>query len=181
MEPDVTRGWSDELLAAIAHASVAHQCHGTSPKASVRFHDGLTPYWVHPLWCAASLLQEATLPLELRRNGAIALLLHDTLEDTTLPLPENTNKDAEFLIQQMSFESFDQEMTQIWNRPAEVRLLKLYDKVSNLLDATWMNDTKWNRYVDYTLRLASDVELYFPLVNVLAMARAIARPRALLP
>ncbi len=54
-------------------------------KASKAFRkfDGVTPFWVHPSWCATAILAEESLPEELRMRGAHALLLHDVVEDTS--------------------------------------------------------------------------------------------------
>jgi len=43
----------------------------------------------------------------------------------------------------MTFEGgSEQEIVEIWDKPTEIRLYKLYDKVSNLLDGAWMKDEK---------------------------------------
>jgi hypothetical protein len=55
-----------------------------------------------------------------------------------------------------------------------IRALKLYDKVSNLLDGKWMKAEKWNIYVEHTLRLASEVEQLFGELNIVKIATAIA-------
>lgn len=55
-----------------------------------------------------------------------------------------------------------------------MRLLKLFDKVSNLLDATWMKRDKWKAYVCHTLRLTDDVERAYGDLNIVRIARAIA-------
>jgi hypothetical protein len=175
--PNTTHSWSQELVQAIAHANVAHSQHGNTPDDAVRFHDRTTPYVVHPVWCAASLLQEPALSPAFRRIGSLALLWHDTLEDTTLPLPSTTSEEVVRLVQGMSFASFDEERVELWNRPREIQLLKLYDKVSNLLDGAWMKAEKWNIYVEHTLRLAAAVEASFGLLGIVKIARAIASPR----
>lgn len=70
------------------------------------------------------------------------------------------------------------EIREIWDRPKIVRLLKLYDKVSNLLDGSWMSDEKWNnQYVPYVKRLANDVENNYGTLNIVRIARAIAQSR----
>lgn len=174
MHNDLTKAWSEDIIKAIQHAHTAHAQHGNTPDDSVRFHDHITPYIVHPIWCAASLLQEPLLPLALRQTGSIALLWHDTLEDTSLPLPDDTSLEVSLLVKGMSFTSFVEELTEIWNRPIEIKLLKLYDKVSNLLDGIWMKPEKWNIYVEHTLRLADEVELQFGELGIVKIARAIA-------
>jgi (p)ppGpp synthase/HD superfamily hydrolase len=174
MQINETKKWSDEIVQAISHAHLAHAAHGNSPQDAVRFHDHLTPYLVHPIWCAASLLQEATLPLDLRKTGYIALLWHDVLEDTTLKLPIGTSSEIVKLVEEMSFMSFDEERAELWSRSPEIKLFKLYDKVSNLLDANWMKVDKWNVYVEHTLRLANEIEQKFGSLNIVKIARAIA-------
>ena len=168
------KSWSEEIVKAIAHAHMAHSVHAVTSDDTVRFHDRSTPYLVHPIWCAATLLQEPNLPFELRKTGFVALLWHDTLEDTTLPLPENTSEEVAQLVHYMSFDSFEEERTKLWECSSEVRLLKLYDKVSNLLDGNWMKTAKWNIYVDHTLQLAADVEQNFGVLNIVKIAKAIA-------
>lgn len=174
MQRTKTQAWSQALILAIEHANTAHSEHGNSPDDAVRFHDRTTPYVVHPLWCAASLLQEPAVPSHFREVGSFALLWHDTLEDTSLPLPSDTTEEVRRLVEGMSFASFDDERTAVWARPKEIRLLKLYDKVSNLLDGTWMKPEKWNVYVEHTLRLAADVGSEFGDLGIVKIARAIA-------
>ena len=169
-----TKSWADYIVQIIAHANLAHTEYANTPDDEIRFHDRETPYIVHPVWCAATLLQEPTLPLAIRKNGFAALLLHDTLEDTKLPLPEGISDEIAQLVQQMTFISFDEERAELWNRSNETRLLKLYDKVSNLLDGSWMKTEKWNIYVQHTLRLANDVELNFGMLNIVKIAQAVA-------
>ena len=77
----------------------------------------------------------------------------------------------------MTFDSFQAEQAAIWDQPDEIKLLKLYDKTSILLDAVWMGDKKWNNLVDYTLALAVFVEETYGLLNVVNIARALARRR----
>ncbi len=166
--------WSEEIVKAIAHAHMAHSVHAVAPDDTVRFHDRSTPYIVHPIWCAASLLQEPNLPFELRKIGFVALLWHDTLEDTTLPLPSSTSDEVAQLVHHMTFDSFEEERIKLWECLPEVRLLKLYDKVSNLLDGNWMKAAKWNIYVDHTLQLATDVEQNFGVLNIVKIAKALA-------
>ena len=169
-----TRKWSEEIVRAIRHAQLAHTEHGNEPNDAIRFHDRVTPYLVHPLWCAASLLQESSLPLAIRKAGYLALLWHDVLEDTQMGLPEDTSLEIVKIVKDMSFSSFDQEMTELWSRSIEVKLLKLYDKVSNLLDGQWMKAEKWNLYVEHTVRLADEVRQEYGALNIVKITEAIA-------
>lgn len=120
-----------------------------------------------------AILQEPSVNEELRWEGAFALLLHDVLEDTTAGLPVGTSARVAELVEGMTFESSDVEMETVWERSAEIRLLKLYDKVSNLLDGAWMSTAKRERYLAYTLRLADDVEANFGLLSIVRQARSL--------
>ena len=144
-----------------------------------RSWDEVTPYAIHPIWCAMTFLSETTLPEELRETGYQVLLWHDLLEDTELKsLPLDTPGEVKELVIEMTFENFAEEMQKVWERSETTRLLKLYDKVSNLLDGTWMSDEKWNEYVTYTLKLTNHVETIsstnkYGKLNIVKIARAI--------
>ena len=178
MLADETLTWAQELRLAIAHTIAAHSEHGRSPNDAIRFHDRRTPYAVHPIWCATTLLTEPGLDEQTRRLGYQALLWHDTLEDTNMPLPNSADERVKELVRQMTFKSFEEETQRLWERSFLVKLLKLYDKVSNLLDGIHMNDDKWNRYVDQTTKLAQEVAVaHGGSLNIVRIARAVALRR----
>jgi len=58
-----------------------------------------------------------------------------------------------------------------------VKLLKLYDKVSIVLDAVWMKDEKWNNLVDYTLNLRQFVLEAYGDLNIVKIAGAVCLRR----
>jgi hypothetical protein len=168
-----TELWSNEILDAITHAVLAHGSYGKTPKDKIRFHDHLTPYVVHPTWCAMTLLMEPSLPKEIRRLGYQALLWHDTLEDTNLPLPSGVSDKVRNLVLELTFESFEEETIKIWGRSDTAKLLKLYDKTSNLLDGSWMSKDKWNKYITHTSKLADATAIKFGEgLNIIRIARA---------
>lgn len=162
-----------ELEKCIAYAISAHRDYAKSMSKTTRKWDIRTPYSIHPIWCAMTLLQETSLPSHIRENGYKALLYHDILEDTNAPLPSDTPKEVVQLVKDMTFESFESEMQEIWNKSDEVKLLKLYDKVSNLLDGTWMSPEKKKLYIEYTRRLTEEVEKIFGDLNIVRIARTI--------
>ncbi|MBU3913878.1 MAG: hypothetical protein KKE50_07360 [Nanoarchaeota archaeon] len=139
--------------------------------------DGKTPYYVHPLWCAMTLLTEEKLSEEIRRVGSQALLLHDMLEDTTAPLPEDTEAEVRRLVMDMTFDSSDEEVEKIWQKSGEVKLFKLYDKVSNFLDAGWMDSGRVEKYFDYTSRLLNFVAGSYGELNIVLIGREIIKKR----
>jgi hypothetical protein len=77
----------------------------------------------------------------------------------------------------MTFASFSEEREQIWKCSETARLLKLYDKVSNLLDGSWMADAKWDDYVAHTESLGLFASQRFGDLNIVRITRAISVPR----
>lgn len=168
-----------EMKKAIDHAIAAHNENPKSPDDAIRFWDKKTPYAIHPIWCGMTLLTETQLPEEIRLPGYQALIWHDVLEDTNLPLPEGTNAEVDRLVNEMTFASFKEEQELIDGKEDIVRLLKLYDKVSILLDAVWMKDEKWNALVDYTLKLRQFVLDTYGDLNIVKIAGAVCIRRIL--
>jgi hypothetical protein len=81
-------------------------------------------------------------------------------------------------VAELTFGSFQEEMEHLWGRSEEARLLKLYDKVSNLLDGSWMSTQKWNAYVEHTLKLAGQVQTRWGgALNIIRIAHALCVPR----
>ena len=167
-----------QMASGIEHAIRAHSDHPKQPGDAVRYHDHLTPYVVHPIWCAMTLLTEMQLSLALRVRGYQALLWHDVLEDTDLQLPEETAADVAELVDEMTYASFREERERIWEKSEEARLLKAYDKVSNLLDGGWMKNEKWNTHVEYTERLLSFVAKRYGDLNIVRIGHAVCRPKS---
>ncbi len=162
---------------AVRFCITAHRDHPRMPHNAVRKWDGRTPYSMHPIWCAMTMLTETALDEELRYNGAIALLYHDILEDTTAALPEDTPTAVQELVAQLTFPSTAMEMNEIFSKDKFIILLKLYDKTSNLLDAGWMKAERLAVYQSYTARLLAYVEAAYPEVatrlNIVTIARAL--------
>ena len=145
----------------------------SKPNKSTRLWDKKTPYSIHPIWCAMTLLHETSLPEDLRRDGSQALLYHDILEDTEYPLPSWLSTIVQELVIEMTFESSRRERKDIWTKFPEVRLLKLYDKVSNLMDGIWMLPERRKEYEGFISRLCDDVEENYDKLNITRIARTI--------
>ncbi len=145
-------------------------------KASKAFRkfDGVTPFWVHPSWCATTLLAEESMPEELRMRGAHALLLHDVVEDTTLPLPTDTPTEVVALVGDMTYAGgFAEECVKVWGHSTEVRLLKLYDKASNMMSDSCLKPERRQETRDYVARLCDDVERNYGSLNIVKIVRAL--------
>lgn len=170
---DMTEISFPRRLAAITeYVIVAHDQQAREPHKRFRKWDRATPYAIHPVWCAMMILTEMTLSEDLRRRGAIALLQHDLLEDTTAPLHEETTFEERQLIDEMTFANFPEEVIYVWERSPECRLLKCYDKVSNLLDMTGRSD-KREAYVVYTQRLLKEARQRYGDLYIVQIALAI--------
>jgi isocitrate lyase len=73
----------------------------------------------------------------------------------------------------MTFESTPDEMTNVWTRSKESRLLKLYDKVSNIMDGNYMSAENRKKYMEYTTLLLKDVEKEFGgELNIVKIAKS---------
>ena len=162
-----------DMQKAINHAFAAHIENPKSPEDAIRFWDKKTPYVIHPIWCGMTLLTETKLPEEIRLPGYQALIWHDVLEDTNLLLPEGTDAEVARLVGEMTFASFKEEQELIESKENLVKLLKLYDKTSILLDAVWMKDEKWNNLVDYTLKLRQFIMEAYGDLNIVKIAGAV--------
>ena len=169
-----TQNIAQQIVDSVAFAKSAHIDSAISPEDAVRFHDHSTPYIVHPIWCAMTIMTETMLEESFRLNGYLALMWHDVLEDTHAQLPDDVSDEVRELIQGMTFASFAVEKEAVWQRTATIRLLKLYDKTSNLLDGSHLSEIKWNAYTDFTQLLINDVEQNFGQLNIVKIAKAIA-------
>ena len=157
---------SKRLADLCVYALQVHDNDAVAEKKRFRKWDQSTPYAIHPLWCAMTILTETSLNEELRVDGAEALILHDMLEDTYAALPSGTSDRVTALVEAMTFDSAEQERGCIWQRSTEVQLLKLYDKVSNLMDGSWMNQEKRRVYETYVERLCIEVEKTYGTLNI---------------
>lgn len=163
-----------QLASLITQSITGHADYATKPSKAIRKWDGKTPYGIHPVWCAMTVLTETVLPEDVRVRVAQALLFHDFKEDTTAELPDRLADGVRELVDEMTFESSEVEMQQIWSRSNEAILAKVYDKTSNLLDGVWMTPDKRTKYVQYLYRLCAFAEQAYGTLNITIMARAIA-------
>ncbi len=125
-----------------------------------------------------TILSETALPPSVRHDGAITLLYHDVLEDTTMTLPPAIPQTIRAYINDMTFYGgINEEIQMIWSKQPTIRLFKLYDKVSNLLDASWMPAKLRKTYTAYTQKLLQDVENNFGSLNIVKTAHALIDKR----
>lgn len=159
-----------ELVNLLRFVVIAHSRYPKKPSKAFRKWDGKTPYAVHPIWCAMTIMSEESLSEEIRVLGSKVLLLHDIIEDTNVELPSDLDPEVKRLVLEMTFPGGTaQEMEEIWERSDLCKLFKLFDKVSNLLDVGWMDVEKFKDYRQYTRKLAREVERKFGFLNVMRM------------
>ncbi len=167
-------GWSRSELYCRKHRAE----HFEKVKNSSQHYDLKAPAWMHSVWCATMIMHEiALLTSGEIRSYSLVLLYHDILEDTVAGLPNWINDQKIIdLLKHMTFSGGSkQEMQEIWDKPKEVRLMKLFDKVSNLLDGAWMNEEKATAYKEYVHRLADDVEKNYGELNIVRIARTLTK------
>jgi len=155
----------------------AHQDRAKVPDNRVRGWDNETPYLIHPLWCATTILTETSLSRDLKIEGILVLLYYDVIEDTNAGVPNDLPLNVRLSIGHMTFVGgMRQEMNEIWEKEPKIRLYKPYNKVSNLLDSSWMQSDYQIKYRTYTYKLLLDVEKEFGLLNIVNIAHSIISP-----
>lgn len=89
-------------------------------------------------------------------------------------LPRGLPEEVVNYINEMTFAGgFMKEQREVWSKSPEIRLFKLYDKVNNSMDGSWMSVEKSQVYKEFTLQLAADVEEHFGLLNIVHVARSL--------
>lgn len=154
----------------------AHSKYIKTKKDGLRFWDMKTPYLIHPVWCAMTILTETKLDDGLRWRGSLTLLYHDVLEDTKYKLPNDLEKRVVANIKEMTFMGgFKEESLTLFQKKKEIILYKLYDKISTLLDAVWMKSEKLREYKHFTNKILKIVENEYGDLNITKIARGILK------
>lgn len=143
-------------------------------KKLTRRFDNKTPYFIHPLWCAMTILSETNLPKDLKEIGALTLLYHDVLESDG-KLPEFLPKKVKDYVKLMTYKHFSDEVEDKSNQLREIKLFRLYDKVSNILDSSWMTIDKKKQYIKYIKYLLKDVEENYPDLNIIKICKGVIK------
>ena len=168
----------EEFRSLVDYAYRAHQEHATkiSPttgKIATMRQRGKVPFLIHPLWCALTLLHDTRVPWEDRRIGFQALLFHDVLEDTTLPLPDGLEPRAVALIGEMTCDTWEEEIA-IENKEPLFYLVKLIDKLSTTYEEGVRPDpVRRAQWLELNRQLLTRVREYYPNSRTAVMAAAI--------
>lgn len=159
----------------IDYAAKSHRNKANNPKKRYRKWDEETPYSIHPIWCAITILTETDLDKDTRKKGVITLLYHDIEEDTEADIPSYLPEEVKSLIKRMKFPGgTQQEREELMEEPDLIRLFKLYDKVSNMLDGIWYNEREDANFKEYIKpmvnRLIEDVRENYGELNIVKIA-----------
>lgn len=142
-------------------------------KAYRKFSSGGTnPYFTHPLWCSMMILLDTKLSDEIRNDGAMALLFHDVLEDTTAGIPNDLPERVKMLIQDLTYDNFQEEATQTLKKPSLIQLLRLYDKTATLYDGD-LNPKRYSEWIDFMEHLIVTVEKEYGELNIVLLAKVL--------
>jgi len=163
-----------KFIKQIGFAAKAHQENVLPTAKALRtFPSGeKNPYFTHSLWCAMMILLDTHLPEKIRIPGAEALLLHDVLEDTSLPLPKDTSDEIKNLVSEMTYTDWQTERNTVPTRPPIVQLLKLYDKVATLYDECAPKGDKLKEWIILTKTLTQNVRSEYGELNIVSLAKA---------
>lgn len=165
-----------EYAQYVTYVAEAHQEHTLPTAKAFRTFPGgeKNPYFTHCLWCSTMMLLDTQLPERLRDAGAIALLFHDVLEDTSQPLPESLPSDVLRLVKDMTYNNFAEEVVGVLSKNHEVHLVKLYDKVATLYDAG-LRSFRYPEWLDFTEKLIESVETHYGQLNIVILGKQLAK------
>lgn len=141
---------------------------------------GKVPYLTHPLGAAILLISDTEIPIKEREIGFKALILHDVLEDTSLKLPNFVESKVKKIVEDMTFENWEEAERKIPEKPINVKLLILYDKLHSMYEMqVGMNDSKsyrekkrrdWKKAVG---NLINEVEKHYGNIRIVQIGKAI--------
>lgn len=161
----------------INFTALAHQ-EKTLPtaKAFRTFPSGeKTPYFAHSLWCSIMLWLDSDLPESIRYPGALALLFHDVLEDTSMQLLGDVSDEVRHLVIEMTYKGgFNEEKTAVLTKPPLIQLLKLYDKTATLYDGD-MKPGRVDEWTGFMEKLIETVEREYGTLNIVLLARELIK------
>ena len=142
---------------------------------------GVNEYFTHPLWCSMMILLDTKLPDEIRNDGALALLFHDILEDTTVGMPVDLSEGVKTLIQDLTYDNFQEEVIRTLEKPPLIQLLRLYDKTATLYDGD-LNPKRYPEWIGFIEKLIVTVEKEYGELNIILLAKVlISKYRLLIP
>lgn len=167
---------SFELAQHIQVVITQHTLSAKKPENATRIWDGKTPFAIHPVWCALTILTEQRLTEKTRRKGALTLLYHDLYEDTDSNLPRNLPLEVIAAIRNMTFPNGSPNWRDISRLAPDLRLFKLYDKTSNLMDPFERQAYELRNQQLLVRLLIDDVLQNYGELNITKLASALIPP-----
>jgi hypothetical protein len=164
--PDTAWCW----VAKLSHTIMMYQEDVNQHNIKVRAHDKATPFAVHPIWCAISILSAPDLNQDLRVDGFWIILNHN-LENYTGKKPDCSQVILEKIhsLQCLSYvKEADGAIT--WSAPPEIRLFKLFEQVHKLYDNEHECD---DIELDLTQDLLADVQTNYGNLKIVRIAKAL--------
>jgi (p)ppGpp synthase/HD superfamily hydrolase len=159
-----------DLKRLIDLAYTAHQEHNI--RNDFR-QNGKVPFVVHPMWCALTILNDQRIPFEERKLGYQVLLLHDVLEDTSLEIPADVDREVLRYVKEMTHDSWEEEKNLAGKSPF-IKLLKLCDKIASMYDETVRDNPKHRKeWKALTQKLLEDVESHYGDIRLVLLAKAV--------
>ena len=159
----------EDLKRLLDFVYLAHQKHNI--RNDFR-QNGKIPFITHPIWCAFTILNDQRIPFKERKLGYQVLLLHDVLEDTNLKLPDYVDRKVSEYVEDMTYDNWEEERTNINNMSHFVKLLKLCDKIASMYDET-VTDARRKEWKILTQKLVGDVEDYYGKIQLVVLAKAL--------
>lgn len=168
---------SEVLKQYLDFAQDAYHEHNDSGQAFRQ--KGQVPYIEHPLGSALLLLADTKLPFEIRERGFKILVLHDVLEDTSLPLPEWVEDDVRKGVEAMTYRGEEVLLAKrewVMGHESFVKLLTLYDMFWNLYERhIGGSDERRALWKQTVLDLTDAVEREYGNLRIVQVSRAVAK------
>lgn len=162
------------------------------PKFAKRTHDGATSALWHALWAASQVMHELALPRNTRIVGLYTELLHDVREDSDISKHQfddycrqrfDCGRWVAGYVDTMTHKSFLLQAKAYYGGTAGplTKLFTLYDKVSNLMDGTWMSVELLSEYLRFVEWLLDEVSRDYAEIAgslwIIPFARAVVERR----
>lgn len=168
-----------ELSSLIHYVIDVHHRASKDPAQAFRRFDGKTPYSIHPIWAAMTILHEGKLPEDVRERGGKVLLVHDVREDTNALLPEWMLSELEIKrVAELTFANDDEPYILIWERSDEAKLFHLYDCTSNLLNRGTAAPERTKRKKEHVAHLIDHLRPMYGDLYIMDFALAIVNRKS---
>lgn len=169
---------SEEFKKLFDFAFEAHQLNVNEHGSTTRQHQQENvPFVVHPYWCALMILNDTSIPRKQRELGFKVLLLHDVVEDTTLPLPNDLLDEVVQLVGEMTYKNFAEEKELVPHKSTFVQFLKVIDKVATIYDnygeGGFLKSERKKEWRQYTELLLKNTEVDFGHTQSYKVAKTI--------